>query len=150
MPRKSKKTIEPAADIAMEKGPKTIKVLKKNKLSPANIDENGALRIDELNLTRLLRFEAEIRAYGSNLQNEHLSLMNLTKQLDPQSLLVAKRNTIAALEQRREEYAQEYRALKKNIGDMLHIDFDKVSYNDVTGVIFQDPNPAEDAKAVKK
>lgn len=147
-PKKSNKLIDILDDEV--RGPKTIKALKKNKVPPENIDENGALRIDELSMTKLLRLEAEGRAAVSAIQNMQMNLLKITQQLDPNGLISNQQNHIRAQESSRKAFEDEYLALKKRIGEKLGIDLDHVSYDDTTGVIFALPNSEEDAKAMKK
>ena len=129
---------------------KAVKVRKNNRKIPKeNVSEEGSLRIDELSLTKLLRFQAEERASAVTIQNMQVAQAKLLSQIDPQGLLTRMRNEIQAQEQQRKEFAEQYEALKKSIQERLKIDFEKVSYDDVTGVIYEDPNPIEDAKALK-
>ena len=123
---------------------------KKNKIPAENIDDNGALRIDELSLTKLLRLEAEVRAAMSTMQNMQMNLVKLTQQIDPNGILSTQQGLIRAQESARKGFEEEYLALKKRIGEKLGIDLDKVSYDDTTGVIFSIPDAKADADAMKK
>lgn len=158
MPRKSKTEVidiaiveEPKSKDLLINGKKAVRVRKNNKrIPPENISEEGALRIEPLGLMSLLRLEAELRAARSNLQNKHLSFMELRKQVDPKGLLSAAQAEIAAHELKLKEFQEQYDAKKAEIEKRLNIDLKKVSYDDTSGIIFDDPNPAEDAKALKK
>ena len=128
---------------------KMIKVKKNAKVPETNISAEGSLKVDELSLAKLLRYDAEGRAVRGEIQRLQLSLLAYRKQIDPNGILTKMQNDINANEQRMKEFEAEHNALKDALGEKLKLDFRKVSFDTETGVIWEIPNPEEDKKHVK-
>jgi len=123
-----------------EKQPKPIRIRRNSKkVSPECISAEGSLKVDDLSLARLLRYDAEGRASRSEIRNLQMNLIAYKKQVDPEGVINKLQNDISAQEQRLQKYKTEYNSLKEALSRKLGLDFNKVSYDDETGVIYETP-----------
>ena len=116
---------------------KNNKIKKKIKIETdsSNAEFSSILCIPELDLLKLTRAEAEIRAATMELTLQKNLKDSFLQKVDPQGILKQIEMKIHALIKTQSDYKYEYEQIRDNIGKKLNIDMQKCAYDDRTGVI---------------
>lgn len=93
------------------------------------------LKIDELSLLRLLRYEAEMRASSSEMRLNQIALTSLLKQVDPEGVVSTTLTALTHAQREYEKASAEYSRVRGEVERKLGIVLSEYVYDDVTGVL---------------
>ena len=103
--------------------------------TPLTVELPQTVVIPELDLLKLTRAEAEIRAAKAELVNLRTGREFYLQKIDPKGILRQMDARIGDESAKLREFQAEYEGHRDNIGKKLNIDMKKCSYDDKTGVV---------------
>jgi hypothetical protein len=98
-------------------------------------DEVKVLSLSEVQLLKMLRAEAELRAATAELQLAQVLLEQTVKTVDPEGKIAAQANRLRAAGSAVATARKLHEDTGANVGKELGVDLKKCSFDDVTGAI---------------
>jgi hypothetical protein len=111
---------------------------KKGKIVEIYLDPiEGARKIGQEHLQKLLRYEAEVRASKAELTLKQMQASELFKKVDPEGLILKAQIDLELTKATYSKYKDQYQSIMQEIGQIYSVDLTKVSYDDETGIIHE-------------
>jgi hypothetical protein len=111
---------------------------KKSKKLDIYIDPiEGARKINQEHLQKLLRYEAEVRASKAELTLKQMQAAELFKKIDPEGMILKAQIDLELTKNSYTKYKDQYQSIMQEIGQVYGVDLTKVSYDDETGIIHE-------------
>jgi hypothetical protein len=113
------------------------------------------LKLDELTLYKMRMLDAEMKALQSDVLIQKGVKEGLLAKADPTGVLKKLDDKVQLLTANYHQKAEEYKALRDEVGERLGIDMKDYAYDDTTGVLHDlsaappEPLPTEKSKTVQ-
>lgn len=102
---------------------------------PKTSDEPVVLRLDELTILKLSKYQAQIRAVTSEISMQSTQRQAYVKQVDPKGLLDIYDKKILALKDEYVAAKNEYILVAEKVKATLGVDLKQYTYDEQTGVL---------------